>query len=31
MEQKLFQELRELFTSSKERPNDIRIRIRSGI
>jgi len=28
MEQKLFSELRPLFTSSKERPNEIRIRIR---
>ena len=28
MEHKLFSELRPLFTSSKERPNEIRIRIR---
>ena len=28
MEQKLFPEVRELFTSSKECPNEIRIRIR---
>ncbi len=28
MEQKLFTELRPLYTTSKERPNEIRIRIR---
>ena len=31
MEQKLFTELRPLYTSSKERPNEIRIRIRIWI